>query len=226
MLKYFFTLALCICSAELLAETVVTMPVAGSGHYDLVANGDFSAGISGWSRIQTEPYGLMAWDTTDGFNGIGAITSNPTTPRSGPGFAYQRTITGLVAGDTYILSGAFNAETLGAGALYLDMTDSIGGDTGIRPTVLGSVPSGWFFTFNEFVPSGTSANVRIIRDSYSTDLRTGGLVDEIGVTPASTFVPPVSAVPEPGTFATIVFLSGFASLSRRRKRRRNPILED
>lgn len=201
------------------AEVIVLSPVEGTGNYDLVPNGDFDSGIGGWARINTEPYGFMSWDSSDGFNGIGSITTDPTVPRTGPGFAYQRQITGLDPSETYVLSAAFNVDSIDAGQLYVDMTDVIGGDTGYRPTVLGFKPDGWFFTYNTFTPNGTTAFVRVIRDRYGNDLDPGGFVDEIAVTPLSAFSAPVTAVPEPTSFAALAIGAGL--IATRRVRRRN-----
>jgi hypothetical protein len=197
------------------AEIFVADPLPGTGSYNLVTNGNFNAGIGGWSRIATEPYGTMAWSNTEGFNGIGSITSTPTVPRSGPGFAYQQQVTGLIPNQTYILSGAFKVDDINTGNLYIDMTDAVGGDTGYRPE-LGLKPQGWFFTYNSFTPNGTTANVRIIRDTYGNDLQAGGYVDEIAVTPFASFVAPTSAVPEP---SSLLLLTPFlCSLLTRRRR--------
>ena len=201
------------------AEVIVLSPIEGTGSYNLVPNGDFDSGIGGWSRINTEPYGLMSWDGVNGFNGIGSITTDATIPRTGPGFAYQRQITGLNPAETYVLSAAFNVDSIDAGQLYVDMTDAIGGDTGYRPDVLGFKPDGWFFTYNTFTPNGTTAIVRVIRDRYGNDLDPGGFVDEIAVTPLAAFSAPVTAVPEPASVGGLA-LAAVVIATRRLRRRR------
>jgi hypothetical protein len=215
-------LAVCVVlsTRQIAVGNLILNPDPGTGNYSLVTNGDFSTGIDGWTRIESEPYGTMSWSSSEGFTNFGSITSNPTVPRPGPGFAYHRQLSGLIPNQTYVLSGAFKVDDINAGSLYIDMTDSYDGtDTGFTLSVVPK-PIGWFFAYNTFKPAATSATVRIIRDTYGSDLLTGGFVDNIAVTPLESFVAPIPAVPEPSTYCTA--LAGLAcggySMFRRRKR--------
>lgn len=199
------------------AMMIVVNPIAGTGNYNLAPNGDFNLNQGAWGIIPTEPYGTFGWSGSEGFNGLGSRVALPQVPRSGPGFVHQREVTGLIPNQPYVLSGAFKVDDINAGQLYIDGGNTYAGYLPIN-NPLGFKPTGWFFAYNVFTPTGTNANIRFIRDSYGNDLQGGGYVDEIAVTPLASFVAPISTVPEPSSLILAPLGLGLYALVRRRRK--------
>ena len=198
------------------------------GNWNLANNGDFAAGSSGWTNVGAN--GTFSTGAPIVYSGnSGAL--NTTNNFSGNGYGVKSiTISGLVVGQDYVLSGFLDARQLTTGDLYLDLDD--------KPTQVGD-PTAWApigqtgFAYQQFTAWTSSVNVRIVRDSNyinggaggSKSTNPGGIVltgqtgyfDEIAITQANLFQAP-TAVPEPSSLACVSGLvAGLSVLSRRRR---------
>jgi hypothetical protein len=171
-------------------------PVLGTGKFNLVPNGGFETGAT------TPQWGAGAGSGVGGFGGFvistnafdghysAASQSDFPTLSNGAGYAWQQTIMGLTPGSIYVLSGYFNTVDLTNGNLYLDMDGIPGNPTpgfsGISPT---NNPSGWFFSYQDFLANSSTMTVRMVRDQYFNTLLGDGYIDDVAITPVSQFVP-------------------------------------
>jgi uncharacterized membrane protein YkvA (DUF1232 family) len=184
------------------SPSFVLDPVPGAGAFNLVPNGGFETGSRApeWvPGVGLGPGGtelgnfVISSSAFDGRFSAATQTIAPTLPTGG--YAWQQTITGLVPGATYVLSGFFNTSGLSAGDLYLDMND-IPNDPGVGIFGLGSSattnPSNWFFCYQSFVATGSTMTVRMVRDGYG-DVTSGvGYIDDVAITPLAHFAAPTN----------------------------------
>jgi hypothetical protein len=176
--------------------TNVYDPVLGTGSFQLVPNGGFETGATTpqWGAGAGAGVGgignfIISTNAFDGNYSAASETDFPT-PSTGTGYAWQQTITGLVPGSVYVLSGFFNTGTLASGDLYLDMNGIPGDPTpGFAAISATNKPTGWFFSYQDFLANSPTMTVRMVRDAYFNDVSGMGYIDDLAVTPASQFVP-------------------------------------
>ena len=188
----------------------------GSGNYTLVPNGSFEGGITGWSN----PFSKGSWASSSAEACVGndSAISVPNQNFTGSGFAMQRTVTGLIGGDQYVLSGFFNVEGVANAEVYIDLNDILG-----EPNLFNSSghqgESGWFFAHETFTAPGSSVTVRLVMDLdvLTTDV---AFIDEVAITPLAQFQAAQggNAVSEPAALGLIAAGLGLLGFARRRRR--------
>ena len=183
---------------RILATTALAfaMPIAANAvSVELIENGGFESGLTGWSCVDAD-----RCNPSPGFSGDGIFGFDNS------GYATLSQSVGTVIGETYDFS--FYARVTQPEAAGNILGYSL--DGGARVDIANS--SSWMLFEDSFVASGATALIAIF---FETDSGTGTwYIDEVSVMgPAA-----VSAVPVP---ASIGFaLSGLAALGLVRRRRR------
>ncbi len=178
-------------------RVVIREPFCTVGTYNLVANGGFESGLSGWQAAgQFGNFALGA-----GLVGASGAQTHTIATVSGPGYAIIRNVP-VTPGRTYVMSGYFNTGQLAGGFLYLDLNDVAwepGPPAPFRPSIrLGMLAdigvSGWQFVYEPVtIPNGVSqVTIRVVRDGGCIPGEIAN-VDEVAFTPIELFTPPVAA---------------------------------
>lgn len=207
-------------------------PVPGTGSWNTVSNGGFESGtMAGWPALDPPAnFGRGVFQASSQQAWSGTYSARATTMNAFNGFGYSNlTNVGLVSvvvGQRYVLSGFFLTGELTSGSLYLDLSDAV------FESQTASVISqpGWQFAWTEFTPLVNALRVRLVRDGQ---VKVGeyGYVDEVGVTPLSSFRAPntqSAVVPEPTSLALCVAGGvGVAwQLTRKRQQRSGSALRE
>src|ERR1017187_1251841 len=185
-----------------------------SGHYDLLPKADFETDISGWSLVEFRPgLGEISTSSSYALAGTHSLQLTALQTFTGPGFALAGPQVTLNAGVTYVLSGfILTPQIPSSGAtIYFDLNDSPGENWGNGQTRWygsGGIPAGgsqeWQFVSASYTPSQTMSIIpRVcveVGDNTGSAYVNAGetfYVDNMALTEASQFAPPVQSVPEP-----------------------------
>ncbi|WP_199332029.1 Calx-beta domain-containing protein [Anabaena lutea] len=185
--------------------TIVDNDIPNIGNWKTVTNGGFETGdLNGWSNTSGENLWTITSDRSISGNFSAKAITN--TAFNGPGYALQRTVTGLIAGEKYVLSGFIYTGGLTSGNTYLDLNDiandpNVGaGDSSqtslniqynLFLTFLNGIDQ-WQFVWKEFVAPSNQVTVRLVRDG---EVKAGesAYIDDVAITPISQFIPLISS---------------------------------
>jgi hypothetical protein len=198
-------------AAAIIASAIATPSMAA----ELITNGSFSAGLTGWtvSPLPQNDIIVTPGQPYTGIGGSGSVASL-TNPFADFGAGQQPNVSTLsqtfntVAGQTYALS--FSAGAFGSGSPQSFMY-SFGGNVGFLPIVNDNNFDTTFHTSTFFFTSAggpTTLSFKLIGDSNNQD----GFLDNVSVTGP--------AVPEPATWAMMLLgfgMMGFGLRFRARK---------
>lgn len=177
--------------------------VAPAGAAELISNGDFDSGLTGWSSTGTVGVG-----TAEGYVACCGVTGSPAELANsmvffGSGNVGQTNTLSqtfaTVVGGAYTLT--FHAGALGAPAASNSLLASVGGISDsflLGTSVSANLPGGFGFAF---IGTGLDTLTFTVT-SFSFD-NADAVVDKISVQGPA----PMAAVPEPATWA--VMLIGF-----------------
>jgi|GEM_PF-1670230 len=172
--------------------TIVDNDLPNIGKWTTVTNGEFETGdLNGWSHISTNTSWGNLWTITSDRSISGNFSAKAVTNTgfNGNGYALQRTVTGLIAGEKYVLSGFIYTGELTSGNTYLDLNDidndlDIGAGYGIDQ---------WQFVWKEFVAPSNQVTVRLVRDGEEVKAGESAYIDDVAITPISQFIPLISS---------------------------------
>ncbi|MCW9683183.1 hypothetical protein FJR41_020710, partial [Dolichospermum planctonicum UHCC 0167] len=168
--------------------TIVDNDLPNIGKWTTVTNGEFETGdLNGWSHISTNTSWGNLWTITSDRSISGNFSAKAVTNTgfNGNGYALQRTVTGLIAGEKYVLSGFIYTGELTSGSTYLDL-DDIANDLDI---VAGYGIDQWQFVWKEFVAPSNQVTVRLVRDGEEVKAGESAYIDDVAITPISQFIP-------------------------------------
>lgn len=188
----------------LLAQSPIFDPVLpGSGNWTRVANGGFET-LAGPLLVSDQFITPGTWYLFTSAGRTGTATAEAAAARagqrgiriqpgnnSGAGIALTLGSVFTLPPTPHVLSGWIRrSDTTSTNAdIYLDLWGAAGGfrvDTAPRP--------GWQFVYGTFTPAGGQFGIRTVMDQVVSSSEVV-LVDELAITPLSSFVPPVAAVP-------------------------------
>ncbi len=174
---------------------VVLSPLPGTGHWQLVANGNFEeAAIDGWPpgwppQLPDHNHGLGIFrrSTDRAFSGAASAQATSEKDFTNNGFAAITDPLPVVSGRRYVLSAFFDAERLSSGELRIDLAQ-VSFDVQLHAK-LGV--AGWQFIWKSFTPDVDQVRIRLVR-AGTVQAVEPGFIDCVGLTPAEDFVPAVS----------------------------------
>ena len=172
--------------------TIVDNDLPNIGKWTTVTNGEFETGdLNGWSHISANTSWGNLWTITSDRSISGNFSAKAVTNTAfnGAGYALQRTVTGLIAGEKYVLSGFIYTGELTSGSTYLDLND-IANDLDI---VAGYGIDQWQFVWKEFVAPSNQVTVRLVRDGEEVKAGESAYIDDVAITPISQFIPLISS---------------------------------
>jgi len=162
------------------------------GNQTLVPNGDFSAGLAGWTVFPNGVGNFVASPAAgpDGNPGTAlAITGPSGIPVASPGYALGQGVS-VTPGETYVLSGYVQYLTGATGNAYIDLNDVTEDPNALaNPLIINQ----WQFVYAPFVATSGTEFTRLVRDSGDSP-NDQVLFDRIAITPIASFVP---AIPVP-----------------------------
>ena len=201
---------------KMIAASLLALLAAGASAADLVSNGGFESGGTGWGTTDTVGFApVSAYITCCGIDGSGYPAANGVAAaffgwgQMAGGTLFQNLNT--VAGTTYTVNFLYGA--ISGNALQTMTVQAANG-----ASVLGSLDVSAYGTFNQaalvspysftFVATGNSTQL-LFRDTSATSINTDGMLDNVSV---------IAAVPEPETCAMLLAGLGLmGGLARRRK---------
>ena len=196
----------------------------GTGHWNLIPNGNFETGSLDPWYPESDPARLVQYELNSTTPIYGNYSAKMTSPFAflgsewgGNGVGFDQNVSALLQGGrTYVVSGFIQRSPGATGRAYFDLHDAPFEVNGFATNGTTSVQ----FIYGFFTPpENVLVSVRLVMDG---NVSAGEFVvtDEIAITPIDAFVPPNwTSVPEPEYYAAFTGLSLIAFAAYKRFKR-------
>lgn len=200
---------------KIIAASLLAFAAAGASATELVTNGSFESGATGWNSTETVGFApISAYINCCGIDGSAYPAANGVAAAF---FGWGQLTGGTIFQDLSTVAGQTYTVNFSYGAISGNALQTMTVEASNGQSLLGSLSVGATGTTNQaalvspfsftFVANSASTTL-LFRDTSATSINTDALVDNVSVT----------AVPEPETYAMLLAGLGLVGFAARRRK--------